>query len=148
MGVAVRSSGQFPLWAIAGVSVVVAMSMLRLSMKTHGWLLLLGILFLAAETAKAEVLIPVSRVTQVARTTAIPVGTHSSGLAPVYPYPYPYPNPYPYPYYGGYPRYNSFSFGISIGGFGGFGRPFFGPRGCRRCCRPVSRCRVARRRCF
>jgi len=105
-------------------------------MKLHG-LFLLAFFLLASGVSRAEVVAPPPQ-----------AGTHSSGLAPVYPSPYPYPSPTPYPYYGGYPRYSSFGFGLSIGGFGGgLGRPFIG-RPCRRCCRRVSRCRVARRRCF
>ncbi|NBX69768.1 MAG: hypothetical protein EBR01_12500 [Proteobacteria bacterium] len=106
-------------------------------------------LFFWTVNSRAETLVPVSRVTQVARTSAVPAATHSpvatNNLQPVYPSPYPYP----YPYYGA-PRFSSFSFGLSIGGFGG-GRPFFGRCGrralVRRCARPVARCR-ARRRCY
>lgn len=121
-------------------------------MKWNKLFFLCSVLLFGALNAKAETLIPVSRVTQLARTSAVPAATHSAAttnnLTPVYPSPYPYP--YPYPYYGA-PRFSSFSFGLSIGGFGGVGRPFFGRcglrRAVRRCGRPVARCR-ARRRCY
>ncbi len=111
-------------------------------MKLYGLFLLCSVLFFGSVSAKAEV--PMSRVTRVVRTTSVTTGTHYQGVAPVYPYPYPQP----YPYYRGYSGFSSFSFNLSFG-FGGFGRPFF-MGGCRsrRCARPVSRCRMFRRRCF
>lgn len=102
-------------------------------------LLIVGALFFLGSVAKAE--------TPTAGQVVPPApvnGGGSHGYAPVYPYPYPSP----YPYYGG-PRYSSFGMSLAIGGFGpGLGRPFFGGRRCRRCCRRSSCCRTARRRCF
>jgi hypothetical protein len=114
-------------------------------MKLNYLLILCSFLFLGAVRAKAEVLVPVGRVSQ---TVAVPNGSHA--LQPVYPSPYPYPNQYPYPY-GGYPRYSSFGMSLSIGGFGGpgfvGGRPLLGRR-CRRCVRRCSRSCSRGRRCF